>query len=124
MSQNLPSVTVLIAARPGQADVKAVTASRALDYPPEKLEILVARGKQPSAQRNAGMKAARGDLIYFLTLILTFSLNPLEFSRSGWGRSSVGRAPEWHSGGQGFEPPRLHHLPEQPFRWPDSSVVG
>ncbi len=28
---------------------------------------------------------------------------------SGWGRSSVGRAPEWHSGGQGFEPPRLHH---------------
>ncbi len=66
VSQNLPSVTVLIAARPGQADVKAVTASRALDYPPEKLEVLVARGKQPSAQRNAGMKAARGDLIYFL----------------------------------------------------------
>ena len=25
------------------------------------------------------------------------------------GRSSVGRAPEWHSGGQGFESPRLHH---------------
>ena len=30
------------------------------------------------------------------------------FSAS-WGRSSVGRAPEWHSGGQGFDPPRLHH---------------
>jgi PD-(D/E)XK nuclease superfamily protein len=27
-----------------------------------------------------------------------------------WGRSSAGRAPEWHSGGQGFEPPRLHCL--------------
>ena len=25
------------------------------------------------------------------------------------GRSSVGRAPEWHSGGQGFDSPRLHH---------------
>ena len=25
-----------------------------------------------------------------------------------WGRSSVGRAPEWHSGGQGFDSPRLH----------------
>jgi hypothetical protein len=24
------------------------------------------------------------------------------------GRSSVGRAPEWHSGGQGFDSPRLH----------------
>jgi cellulose synthase/poly-beta-1,6-N-acetylglucosamine synthase-like glycosyltransferase len=66
VSDNLPSVTVLIAARPGQADVKAVRASQALDYPREKLQILLARGKQPSAQRNIGMKAARGELIYFL----------------------------------------------------------
>jgi succinoglycan biosynthesis protein ExoA len=64
--ENLPSVTVLIAARPGQAEVKAVPASLALDYPPEKLQILVARGRQPSAQRNVGMKAAQGDLLYFL----------------------------------------------------------
>ncbi len=62
----MPSVTVLIAARPGQADVKAVTASRQFDYPREKLEIIVARGKQPSVQRNAAIRAARGELIYFL----------------------------------------------------------
>ena len=62
----MPTVTVLIAARPGQAEVKAVEASRALQYPGEKLEILVARGRQPSAQRNAALKAARGELIYFL----------------------------------------------------------
>jgi succinoglycan biosynthesis protein ExoA len=61
-----PSVTVLIAARPDQADIKALTAARALDYPAAKLEIIVARGKQPSVQRNAGMKSARGELIYFL----------------------------------------------------------
>lgn len=66
MSEELPSVTVLIAARPGQAEVKAVNASRALEYPADRLEILVARGRQPSAQRNAGIKAARGELIYFL----------------------------------------------------------
>lgn len=66
VSENLPSVTVLIAARPGQAEVKAVMASRVLGYPPEKLEIIVARGRQPSAQRNAGMRTARGELIYFL----------------------------------------------------------
>ena len=66
MSEILPSVTVLIAARPGQAEVKAVAASRVLDYPTDKLEIIVARGKQPSAQRNAGMKTACGELIYFL----------------------------------------------------------
>jgi hypothetical protein len=29
-------------------------------------------------------------------------------NRCPWGRSSVGRAPEWHSGGQGFDSPRLH----------------
>jgi len=59
-------VTVLIAARPEQTDIKAVVASLALEYPAKRLEILVARGKQPSAQRNAGMKAAKGEFIYFL----------------------------------------------------------
>jgi len=63
---NLPSVTVLIPARPEQAEIKAVTASRTLDYPADKLEILVARGKQPSVQRNAALQAARGEIIYFL----------------------------------------------------------
>jgi len=66
VDEKLPSVTVLIPARPDQAEIKAVTASRALDYPPGQIEIIVARGKQPSAQRNAALKAARGDLIYFL----------------------------------------------------------
>jgi cellulose synthase/poly-beta-1,6-N-acetylglucosamine synthase-like glycosyltransferase len=66
VNENVPSITVLIAARPGQAEIKAVAASRALDYPTDKLEIIVARGNQPSVQRNAGLKAARGDLIYFL----------------------------------------------------------
>jgi succinoglycan biosynthesis protein ExoA len=66
VNEALPSVTVLIAARPDQADIKAVTAARALDYPREKLEIIVARGKQPSVQRNAAIRAAKGGLIYFL----------------------------------------------------------
>ena len=66
MNENLPSVTVVIAARPEQAEIKAVTASRLLDYPADKLDILVARGKQPSAQRNQAMKAATGEWIYFL----------------------------------------------------------
>lgn len=59
-------MTIVIAARPGQADVQAVVASRGLDYPSEKLETIVTRGRQPSAQRNAAIKAAQGDLIYFL----------------------------------------------------------
>lgn len=66
MSEILPSVTIVIAARPDQAEIKAVTASRKLDYPADRLEIIVARGKQPSVQRNTAIRAARGDLIYFL----------------------------------------------------------
>jgi glycosyltransferase involved in cell wall biosynthesis len=66
VSDNLPSVTVIIAARPDQAEIKALPAVRALDYPPDKLEIIIARGKQPSVQRNAALRAARGELIYFL----------------------------------------------------------
>ena len=66
MNNRLPTATIIIAARPDQADVKAVVAARQLDYPPELLDILVARGKQPSVQRNAALRAARGELIYFL----------------------------------------------------------
>jgi succinoglycan biosynthesis protein ExoA len=66
VSQTLPTVTVLIACRPGQTEIKAVNAARLLDYPHEKLEIIVARGKQPSVQRNTALRSARGDLIYFL----------------------------------------------------------
>lgn len=66
MNEQLPSVTILIAARPDQAEIKAVNGSKLLDYPKEKLEIIVARGKQPSVQRNAGMREARGDFLYFL----------------------------------------------------------
>lgn len=66
MNAALPLITVIIPTRPGQADIPAVTAARALEYPKDRLEILVARGKQPAVQRNAALKAARGDLIYFL----------------------------------------------------------
>jgi cellulose synthase/poly-beta-1,6-N-acetylglucosamine synthase-like glycosyltransferase len=66
VNESVPSVTVIIPTRPGQAEVKAMPASRALDYPAERLEIIVARGKQPSVQRNAAMKAARGEVLYFL----------------------------------------------------------
>ena len=66
MNNRLPSVTVIIPARPDQAQIKAVAAARQLDYPPELLKIIVARGKHPSIQRNTALRAARGELIYFL----------------------------------------------------------
>ena len=68
MSENLPTVTVIIAARPDMAegDIRSLAAARRLDYPADKLEIILARGKQPSVQRNAAIRAAAGDIVYFL----------------------------------------------------------
>jgi hypothetical protein len=37
-----------------------------------------------------------------------------------WGCSSVGRAREWHSRGQGFDPPQLH---KQYFKFPPPSRI-
>jgi GT2 family glycosyltransferase len=59
-------VSIIIPARPDESKVAAVAAARQLDYPPEKIEIILARGKQPSVQRNSAMRAARGEIIYFL----------------------------------------------------------
>lgn len=66
MSDALPLVTIIVPTKPGQEDIPAVTAARQFDYPNDRLEILVARGKQPSVQRNVALRAARGELIYFL----------------------------------------------------------
>jgi cellulose synthase/poly-beta-1,6-N-acetylglucosamine synthase-like glycosyltransferase len=63
---DLPRVTIIIPARPDESEVTAVAAARALDYPADKLEIILARGKQPSVQRNTALRAAKGEIIYFL----------------------------------------------------------
>ncbi len=66
MLKETPLVTVIIPTRPEQVEIKALDAARRLDYPASRLEIIVARGKQPSVQRNAALKIAKGDYIYFL----------------------------------------------------------
>jgi cellulose synthase/poly-beta-1,6-N-acetylglucosamine synthase-like glycosyltransferase len=63
---NTPLVTVIIPTRPGDAEPLALTVARKLEHPADRLEIIVARGKQPSVQRNTALRAAKGDLIYFL----------------------------------------------------------
>ncbi len=59
-------VSIIIAARPDESEVRAVAAARQLDYPADKIEIILARGRQPSVQRNTALRAARGEIIYFL----------------------------------------------------------
>jgi succinoglycan biosynthesis protein ExoA len=66
MDNELPRVTIIVPTKPGQAEIKSVEAARRLDYPREKLEVMVARGKQPSIQRNRALREASGEIIYFL----------------------------------------------------------
>ncbi|MCX7866343.1 glycosyltransferase [Limisphaera sp. VF-2] len=66
MSARLPTISIIIAARPEQTEVQSLRAAQQLDYPRELLEVLLARGRQPSVQRNAALRLARGELVYFL----------------------------------------------------------
>lgn len=61
-----PSWTIIIPTRPGDAQPLAVAAAKRLDFPKDDLEIIVARGRQPSVQRNAALREAKGEFIYFL----------------------------------------------------------
>jgi len=62
----LPRVTIIVPTKPGQAEIKSVEAVRRLDYRRDKLEVIVARGKQPAIQRNRALQEASGEIIYFL----------------------------------------------------------
>lgn len=51
--------------KPG-GKVRALDGLRSVDYPADRIEILVAEGKQPSLQRNRAAAVATGDILYFL----------------------------------------------------------
>ena len=66
MENELPTVTIIVPTKPGQTEIRSVNAARRLDYPRDKMEIIVARGRHPSVQRNQALRAATGEIIYFL----------------------------------------------------------
>ena len=111
-------MTVIIPARPGDSEVPAAAAARALDYPAELLEVLVARGGQPSAQRNLALRQAHGELIYFLD---DDSLPPSETLRRGVAHF---RDPEVQIvGGPNLCPPEAPGL-EKIFAWTMASLIA
>lgn len=70
MANEYPLVSVIIPVHPAKTEARSAVASRLLDYPKEKLEIIVVRSTDlatfPSMKRNAAIRAVRGELIYFL----------------------------------------------------------
>jgi len=61
-----PKITILTPFPPGKNYEKMLSSLGALDYPAEKMEVIVVEGRQPSQQRNRGVEAAGGEIIYFL----------------------------------------------------------
>lgn len=66
MSATAPLISIIIPTRPGEAEPLALARAKALDHPQDRLEIIVARGRQPSVQRNTALREAKGEFIYFL----------------------------------------------------------
>jgi glycosyltransferase involved in cell wall biosynthesis len=66
VSRELPRISIIIPAPPGLAEVQSAQAAWRMDYSSDRVEVIVARGRQPSAQRNAALRAATGELVYFL----------------------------------------------------------
>ncbi|MDH3972666.1 MAG: glycosyltransferase [Deltaproteobacteria bacterium] len=66
MKENdLPVVSIIIPVKPG-GEVKALRAVEKIDYPGEKLEVIVAEGCHPSIQRNEAVRQSKGEILYFL----------------------------------------------------------
>jgi succinoglycan biosynthesis protein ExoA len=59
------TVTLIIPVKP-DGEVKALARLRALGYPCEGVEVIVAEGTNPSRQRNLAAGAAAGEILYFL----------------------------------------------------------
>jgi dolichol-phosphate mannosyltransferase len=61
-----PPVAVVIPQRAGSPPPDALRALEGISYPPEKLEVLVARGSSPSRQRNEAVRQTDAEFILFL----------------------------------------------------------
>ena len=62
---DFPFISVIIPVKPG-GYVRALGALKGVDYPMDRLEVIVAEGRQPSVQRNRAAREAKGEILYFL----------------------------------------------------------
>lgn len=65
-TDDLPTISVIIPVREERSAEPVLESLRLVDYPADRFEIIVTRGKQPSRQRNEAVNMARGDLLFFL----------------------------------------------------------
>lgn len=59
------TISVIIPAESDSVDPEILKCLCETEYPKDKIEIILAIGKQPSVQRNEAAKIAKGDILYF-----------------------------------------------------------
>jgi succinoglycan biosynthesis protein ExoA len=62
----LPNLSFVIPIRTGSVPPKAVATIERIIYPKDRIEIILVEGRNPSMQRNEGVRRAKGDFIYLL----------------------------------------------------------
>jgi len=65
-SEELPRVSIIIPCPPEMSFPKSLRSLRRLDYPRDRWEVIVAKGRNPSRQRNLAASAATGEILFFL----------------------------------------------------------
>jgi succinoglycan biosynthesis protein ExoA len=59
------TISVIIPVKPQNSNPRILEYLERIDYPKDKIEIMVVSGNKPSLQRNRGAQAAKGDILYF-----------------------------------------------------------
>ena len=61
----MSTISVIIPASSNSEDLPVLSSLKNIDYPEDKIEIILAIGKIPSVQRNHAVRMAKGDILYF-----------------------------------------------------------
>lgn len=58
-------ISVIIPSLPGGSVEKTTNSLKKTSYPKSKIEVLIVYGRNPSRQRNLGVKKSKGDIVFF-----------------------------------------------------------
>lgn len=61
----MSTISIIIPVSSYLEDMPVLSSLKNIDYPKDKMEVLLSIGKQPSIQRNRAVRIAKGDIVYF-----------------------------------------------------------
>lgn len=111
--KKLPKISVIVPAKPGGKTDEVVNSLKKVDYPSERVEILLVYGFSPSGQRNRAIKKARGSILYFLDNDSEISKNAFKMAVAAFEGKKIGGYPKIR--GFSFLPPFISRLVEKTF---------